>query len=163
MKKFSGIVLIVAIALAAPSAVGAAGKKKYEGVFEAGGTNSFTLKKTNNGKKVMNYEWASFPLACDGGPQTSTNGLNFGVKVKKGEFEAVATPSTAEKVKLTLKGEFTGPTSAEGTMRIAGSRVPVDGGGKDSCDSSKIRWTAAKVVALAKAGSRSRSPWAIPR
>ena len=144
LLALAGVSAVSLCALAAPTFAGAAGKK-YEGAFETGGTNSFTLKKTNNGKKVMNYDWALFSLDCDGGPKTSTNGLSFGVKVKNDKFEAVATPSTADKVKLTLKGEFTDGSSAEGTMRIEGSKVPVDGGGKDSCDSGKVAWTAEKL------------------
>jgi hypothetical protein len=144
LLALAGVSAVALGALTAPAFAGVAGKT-YEGAFENGGTNSFTLKKTNNGKKVMKYEWALFSMDCDGGPQTSTNGLSFGVKVKNDKFEAVATPSTADKVKLTLKGEFTGGGSAEGTMRIEGSKVPVDGGGKDSCDSGKVLWTAEKV------------------
>lgn len=145
MKRLSVLVLAVVFALGAPSAVGAA-KKKYEGAFAAGGTNSFTLKKTNRGKRVFNYEWDGFLLACDGGPETSSNGLNFSVNVKRKKFETVATPSTLEKAKLTIKGKFTGRSKAEGMMRLQGTRVPVDSGGKDSCDSGKVAWNASRVT-----------------
>jgi len=144
MRKLLALAGVTAVALVAPATVGAAGKK-YQGLFEAGGTNSFTLKKTDNGKKVVNYEWVSFPLSCDGGPATSTNGLSFGVRVRNDKFEATATPSSEEKSKLTLKGEFVGANSAKGTMRIEGSKVPVDGGGRDRCDSGKVAWTASKL------------------
>ncbi len=147
MKKYAIASLAVAVALLAPSSVSAAGKK-FQGEFATGGTNSFTLKKAKNGKKVFNYEWVGFSLACDGGPETSSNGLTFKVAVKKKKFEAVATPNEAapEKAKLTLSGKFTGKNTAEGTMRIKGSKVPLDGGGRDNCDSGKVAWTASRLT-----------------
>ncbi len=136
--------MAVAFALVGATPAGAAGKK-YEGAFASGGTNSFTLKKTKNGKKVFNYEWVGFSLSCEGGPRTSSNGLSFSVRVEDREFEAIASPSTPQKAKLTIRGKFVGRSSAEGTMRIEGSRVPVDGGGRDRCDSGKVAWTADRI------------------
>jgi hypothetical protein len=144
MKKHGIAVLAVAVALLAPASAGAAGKK-FQGAFANGGTNSFTLKKTKHGKKVFNFEWVGFSLACDGGPATSSDGLTFSVRVRNQKFEAVATPGDPKKAKLTLAGKFTSKVTAEGTMRIEGSRVPLDGGGRDRCDSGKVAWTAERL------------------
>ena len=132
----------IALVTATPAS---AGGKRYEGAFATGGTNSFTLKKTRNGKKVFNYQWDGFSLSCDGGPRTSSNGLSFAVRVQNRKFEAVASPSTTDRARLSIKGRFVGRSSAEGTMRMEGSRVPVDGGGKDRCDSGKVPWIAQRA------------------
>ena len=136
--------LAVLVALAAPT-IGSAAGKKFQGVFATGGTNTFTLKKTKNGKKIFNYEWVGFALVCDGGPRTSSNGISFKIAVRKHKFEAVASPSDPKQAKLSIAGKFTSKTTAKGTMRLQGTKVPVDQGGKDRCDSGKVAWNAERL------------------
>jgi len=106
---------------------------------------SFELKKSRNGKTVVKYTWEDFPLLCDSGPKTSSDFLAFGQKVRRGKFDAVAVDNQSNPgARLKLEGKLKGPRNAEGTLRIEGKRVPLDGGGKDRCDSGKVAWTAQK-------------------
>ena len=145
MKKLVAFAAVVAVALAAPTAVGAGqGKTKYLGQFESSGDLSFVVKKTKNGKKVFNYKWEGFPLDCRGTPETSSSNLTFSVKVKNKKFETQAVDDQQNPgALLKLKGELNGKTEANGTMSIEGKNVPVDSGGRKKCDSGKVGWTAA--------------------
>ena len=145
MRKLVALAGAIAVALSAPTAVGAGqGKTKYFGEFVPAGDLSFVVKKTENGKRVFNYKWAGFPLDCRGTPETSSSNLNFSVKVENKRFETQAVDDQQDPgALLKLKGELNGQSSANGTMSIEGRNVPVDSGGKKKCDSGKVDWTAA--------------------
>ena len=145
MRKLIAFAAVIAVALAAPTAVGAGqGKTKYFGQFESSGDLSFVVKKTEKGKKVFNYKWEGFPLDCQGIPETSSSNLSFSVKVENKKFETQAVDDPQDPgALLKLKGELNGKTEANGTMSIEGKNVPVDSGGNKKCDSGKVDWTAA--------------------
>ena len=150
MRKLIAMAAVSAVALAAPGSAGAGqDRTKYVGAFEPTGSVSFVVKKTNNGKKVFNFEWAGFPLDCRGTPETSSDGLTFAVPVKQGEFKTSAADTDNRgnvDALLKLGGEFASRTSASGTMRIEGKEVRIDGGGRKNCDSGRVDWVASPTL-----------------
>ena len=147
LRKVVALSGAIALVLFTPAGAGAGqAKTKYAGAFNPSGTLSFVVKPTNNGKKVFRFAWQAFPLDCKGGPETSSNRLNFAVRVKDKRFHAEAVDDAANpRAFLTLDGKFEGGGTASGTMRIKGRRVPVDSGGRANCDSGKRGWSAARA------------------
>lgn len=132
---------LAALALAVPASASAA---TYSGNYETTGTLQFTV--SNN--KVKDFQFAGFPLNCKGNAETTTDGLNFDVKVKKGHFEASAFKGNdprKPRAKLKLVGDIDGAL-ASGTMNIKGKKVPIDGGGQRKCRSGNVDWTASAQV-----------------
>lgn len=141
-------VLVVAAALAAPSALARA-KTKYEGAFAGGGTMSFVVTKKNKKKRVVNYRFRDFVVDCGGVPKLTSGNLTFRISIsKKGKFDTVAVSGNPSnpKSKLVLAGTAKG-SSANGTMKVSGSAVNVGGDPpeRDDCTSAKTPWTAEKV------------------
>jgi len=147
MKKLIALVAVAAVVLSAPAAVGAGNRAKYKGAFEVTGTMSFVLKEARTGRKVVRYSWEAFPLRCEGKlAPTSSGFLEFSQQVNRGNFRAEAVDDqTNPGARLSLRGELVGRGRAEGTLRIRGDRVPVDGPGRGDCTSGTVRWTAEKV------------------
>jgi hypothetical protein len=148
MRKLIAFAAVVAVALGAPAAIGAGqGKKKYFGGFESSGALSFVVKKTEGGKRVFNFKWEDFPLDCKGTPETSSSNLSFSVKVENKKFETRAVDNQQDPgALLKLKGQLVGKSAANGSMSIEGKDVPVDSGGKKSCESGKVGWGASTTL-----------------
>ena len=147
MKKFLTLAGVSAVALIAPATVGAA-TKSYNGTFVPGGTLSFDLKKTNKGKKILDYTFFGFPVQCKSGPETTSGHLNFAVKVKHNRFEANAQSNEpGAESKLTLIGKLKNGGQAEGTLKVQGKDVKIDDppGARKNCSSPKTAWTASTV------------------
>ena len=143
MRKQLALAGVCVVGLVAPTTVGAA-TKSYNGTFEPGGTLSFKVKNTNNGKKVKAFTFVGFPVQCNSGPETTSGNLSFAPKVKDKKFEADAilgNPSNPQ-ARLTLLGKLKGGGEAEGTMKVKGSKVPIDPSGSGNCSSPKTDWTA---------------------
>ena len=138
MRKLFALTGAIVVALVAPATVGAAAKV-YVGEFETSGEVQFKVKKTNDGKKIKEFDWFQFPLDCQGTPNTSTNGLSFAPKVKNNKFEAVGiADSNGLDAKLKVTGTLKGSGQAKGTLEIDGKKVPVDNEpSPDKCSSSK--------------------------
>lgn len=164
MRKLFALTGMIVVALIAPATVGAA-TKVYVGQFETSGEVQFKVVKTNNGKKIKDFNWFQFPLNCEGDPNTSTNGLSFAPKVQNSKFEAVAiADDNGLDAKLKVTGTLKGSGKARGTLEIDGRKVPVDNDpSPDKCSSPKTSWTASVVNRAAKPSARSHSPWATPR
>ena len=141
----------LAIACAIPAIAGGA-TSSYHGRFDPSGTLKFKrAKKKHTPPAVGGFSFTKFPLAsCDNGANTESSSLNFSVLVKHRKFHAkgVVTPphSNIPDSTLILKGKFSrNHHKAHGTMRIFGSKVPVDdqtNGSTDNCDSGTLDWTA---------------------
>lgn len=151
MRKFVALLVVSAVGLAAPASMGAT-VKQYNGTFTPGGTLSFKLKKTNKGKKVIDFTFSNFPVACSGGPNTTSGNLTFPVKVKNNKFEAAGVAGNDPnnpRSRLDLTGEFKPGQKAEGTMKVRGPKVNVDNPpprGTSDCSSPKTNWTATALV-----------------
>ena len=164
--KLAALTALAVTAVAAPSAQAA--ERKYEGAFVPSGTLSFVVKKSGDGKKVVNYRWDDFPLDCRGGDEKSSSFLEFSIRVRRGKFSTVAVDNPDNPgARLQLEGRLIGRNNAKGTMRLEGRRVPVDGPGRENCDSGRLNWTAARVASRAgaelRSSSRERSLWERPR
>jgi hypothetical protein len=115
----------------------------YRGTFEPSGVVRFDLKKTANGKSVVNFKWARLPLDCENGPETTGSRLLFEVQVERRQFFASAVDDPDNPgARLELEGELVGTDRAKGTLRIRGRRVPVDQGPRQNCDSGVLSWSA---------------------
>jgi len=146
VRKLIALIAVASVTLAAPTAVGAGSRSKYKGDFEETGTMSFTLKQSQNGKKVINFSWVQFPLRCQGGAGTLSSRLLFGQQVKRKHFsaEAVDDPDNPG-ARLSMEGKLIGQNDASGTLRIRGKRVPLNGGARRECESGTVGWRAEKV------------------
>jgi ABC-type sugar transport system substrate-binding protein len=165
MKRFAALAGVLVVGLVAPATVGAAAKT-YVGVFESSGELGFKVKKTEHGKKIKEFDWFQFPLQCQSGPRTTTNGLSFAPKVRDRRFEAVAIVGNQgnPKAELRLTGKLKSGGSAEGTLKIEGRDVPLDPEPtSDKCSSPKTSWTASVVNRAARSSAPTHSPWVTPR
>jgi len=145
VRRFVAIVATTAVALAAPSAAEAGKTTSYDGAFAPSGALQFDVKQTSNGKKVLKFRWTDFPLACRGGPETSSSRLRFAVDVSQKRFRTSAVDDQDHPgALLKLNGKLIGQDAAVGSMRIRGDRVPIDRGTdkRKQCDSGRLRWTA---------------------
>ena len=145
-KKVVVFVVAASLTLVAPIAHGGGDRSTYKGAFETTGTMRFILERTDGGKRVINFRWVRFPLACEGGSETSSSYLEFRQKVENRRFsaEAVDNPDNPGS-RLSMEGRLVGPSKAVGTLRIRGKRVPLDGPGRDECDSGTVGWRAEKL------------------
>ena len=145
MRKYTIAAMGAVIALALPTTVSAAAKK-YEGPIENGGTVEFSIKKTNNGKKLVKWVWLDMPAACDGGAEEVSGEISFNVKVKNNRFKLDAIQGTPQNptARMTAKGKINGD-NATGEIRVHGSSVPIDGGGTAPCDTGTEDWSASRV------------------
>ena len=142
MKKIATFAVAGAVAFA--PAIADAGGRSYDGTFETGGELHFKVVKSDNGKKVINYRFERFALNCEGGPNTTTDGLSFSVRVRDNKFSTRAVLGNPDnpRATLNLQGKLL-PNGAEGTMKIEGRKVPTDTGpNSDACSSPKTAWTA---------------------
>ena len=148
MRKHGIASLAVVAALVAPMDASAAGKK-FEGGVDGGGTVSFTLKKTQNGEKVVKFTFLAVPADCSGSPETVSGRVTFGIKVDRNEFETKAVAGNPDNPKSALK--LTGKirkNSAKGTLSVSGSKVLIDPGAEGeraACKTGKLSWNAPKV------------------
>lgn len=128
-----------------PASVGAA-TKEYTGTIDGGGTVNFKIKKTKNGSKVKDFQFATFPVDCTGGPNTASGHVTFSPKVKHKKFEihAVAGNPQNPDARLDITGKLTSGGNAEGTIKVDGSNLEVDTppDSHDNCTSEKADWTA---------------------
>ena len=142
MKKIAMFAVVGAVAFA-PS-IASAGGRSYDGSFATGGELHFKVVKSKDGKKVINYRFEGFALRCEEGPNTTTDSLNFSVRVKDNEFgtRAILGNPDNPQATLRLKGKLL-PNGAKGTMKIEGRKVPTDTGpNSDACTSPRTAWTA---------------------
>lgn len=145
MRKYTIASLAAVLALALPTTVGAA-TKKFEGAIDNGGTVEFSIKKTNDGKKLVRWIWRDMPAACNGGAEEVSGSIGFNVKVKNNKFELDAIQGTSQNPTARMTAEGTvNRNNASGELRVHGSAVPIDGGGTDNCDTGKEDWSASKV------------------
>lgn len=144
MKRTTALVIVLAITLFTPQALGAA-KRSYAGEFATSGTLAFDVKKSKRGKKVVEFRFKRFPLDCERGPNTVSGGLTFAVDVKRRKFETVALENPDNpKAKLKLDGRLQGRTAAKGSMSVEGRKVLVTQGKRDRCSSGDVPWTATR-------------------
>jgi hypothetical protein len=143
----------LAIACAIPAIAGGS-TSSYHGRFDPSGTLKFKrAKKKHTPPAAAGFSFTKFPLAsCDNGANTETSSLNFSVLVKHRKFHAkgvIGDDPTHPDSELILKGKFSrNHHKAHGTMRIFGSKVPVDdqtNGSTDNCDSGTLDWTAHRI------------------
>lgn len=149
MKKLLALAGLLALAIGLVTEANAGTRTKdYNGTFEPGGTLSFTVKPTDNGKKVVKFKFFLFPVQCDSGMNTTTGRITFGMKVRNKEFHARAV-NDAGTSELAVEGRLKGGGEAQGTLKVKGSGVNVDHPpprrGTDSCSSPKTDWTASTV------------------
>src|SRR5690348_6467715 len=110
MKKFLALAGVAAIGVVAPATVGAS-TKEYAGSFETSGTIGFKVESKQGKKKVIRLRFASFPLDCDGGPNTATGNVpEFKIKVNdSGKFDAdLISEGTGTKAELNIDGKLMG-------------------------------------------------------
>ena len=139
--------LTVAVGLVAPANAGTQ-TKDYNGTFEPGGTLSFTVKPTDNGKKVVKFKFFNFPVQCTTGPETTSGNLKFAIKVENKAFEARAqSTSPGAESKLALTGKLKGGGQAVGTLKVKGENVLINDppDTREDCSSPHTDWTASTV------------------
>lgn len=144
MRAVAVLLVALGVTLVTPPGVGAAGRQ-YAGAFESGGRHGFTVVDGQRGQRLSRYGWSGLPIGCEGGPRVTGGSVGGRMPVVDGRFKVVATASNFKESKLTLRGVLKGSMTAEGTIRIRGTKVPVTGGGFANCDSGKVAWTAAAL------------------
>jgi hypothetical protein len=148
MRKQLALAGVLVAGLTAPIAL-AGQNKDFEGTIENGGTLSFKLKKTDNGKKVVKFTFIGMPADCKSGLESVSGEITFAIKVKSNKFDAKAVSGNPNNPNATLK--VTGKidkSNAEGTLRVSGPNVLVDPGQdgvRRECDTGKENWLAGKV------------------
>jgi hypothetical protein len=137
-------VTVLAALVAAGSAMGAGGKlKQFSAMFEYGGTISFELKKSRDGRKVRLISIDDIAADCEG----QRGELEFVIKGSTPVLEnrkfAVRSESTTGG-EAVVKGKFSPKFKrAEGTARVSGEFFFKEG--PATCDSGKQEF-AAKVT-----------------
>jgi hypothetical protein len=149
MKRTATLIAIAAMLVAAPAA--AAKRTTYSGDIATGGSVRFTVKtEMKNGKRkseVTSFHFRRLAVTCaPGGSGTTSGNLDFDVPVKRtGKFVISAYQGdpmnpTAE---LRIVGKIANRNS-NGTIRVHGSQIQLDGGGTGNCDSGTAHWSASK-------------------
>jgi hypothetical protein len=143
MKKMSILAALACLlCMAAPAT---AGTTKYTGDVDPSGRIAFKLVKESGKQKVDKLKWAKLPVRCDGKKETTSNGLGFKVRATGGEFHATAILGDASDpdAKAEISGQITGK-AATGTIKVSGTKLPLDGGLTGECRSGKLDWSAAR-------------------
>jgi hypothetical protein len=88
--------------------------------------------------KLTRFEFNNIPASCGAGRSSATSGtFPHTIKVdSKGKFHATV-KQNGGRVTYTVRGHFTNPNKAAGTLRINGT-VP----GCPNADTGKVRWSA---------------------
>lgn len=139
-----GIGVVAAIGLPATAS---ASSTDLAGNIDPSGTITMTVKKGNNGTKVVKLIWHNLPVMCNSGNYTAsgdTTGFAFKVN-RQNEFGATLTNAghtATAKIEGKLKNHG---TKATGTIRNQGQVLTDSNGSQAGCDSGKRDWSAQKV------------------
>jgi hypothetical protein len=96
---------------------------------------------------VREYTWHFYrvPLKCKGGPEIARYTVKGGLGVNNryadnGRFGGGSFEGSKKRDREYVDGKLVDPNKAKGWVRVAGTHVPVRGGGTDKCDSGRLRW-----------------------
>jgi hypothetical protein len=98
--------------------------------------------------RIRSYVWHLYrvPLKCKGGPAVARytvkggEALNQRYATHRREFGGGESTGGRKKFRENVGGNLVNPNKAKGWVRVAGTHVPVRGGGTDKCDSGRLRW-----------------------
>lgn len=142
---------VLAAALIAAPAPAGAGSTRLKGPIDPSGSVWFNVEthKRADGKRIVrvaDFHFRKLPLRCEGEDETITSFLALKPRVIDGEFaqEAVIRNSQGKVIaRLNLAGEIRRRGKrGNGTIRVAGDKVPVDSGGSKRCRSGRLNWKA---------------------
>jgi hypothetical protein len=94
------------------------------------------------------YTWHFYrvPLKCKSGPAVARYTVKGGEMINERysthnrEFGGGEFGGGRKKFRENVEGNLVNPNKAKGWVRVAGTRVPMRGGGTDRCDSGRLRW-----------------------
>ena len=135
---------VLAAALTIPAGA-VASSHAYSGAVDPSGTLSFKVKKKHGKTRVRAFRFEQIPVTCDAGADTTFGTLDFGIKVKRKKFHAVAVhqPHGSEGSTLKVRGRLTGGARhATGTIRVFGAPPLGSGNPGVNCHTGKRPWTA---------------------
>ena len=143
MKRLS--IAAAAVCLLWVAVPAEAGTSRYRGDVDPSGRLRFKVVKAHGTQRVSKLKWAKLPVRCNGKRETTSNGLNFRIRVKDGAFdaEAVLGKTSDPDAKAEVHGELRGHR-ATGTIEVKGKRLPLDGGVTGDCRSGELDWSAGR-------------------
>jgi hypothetical protein len=97
---------------------------------------------------VRDYTWHFYrvPLKCKDGPAVARYTVKGGEGINnkyadRGGFGGGVFEGSKKRFREYVQGELVDPNKARGWVRVAGTHVPVRGGGTGNCNSGRLRWT----------------------
>lgn len=120
----------------------------------AGGTGSVTVdvsvKERRHGRfRFYDVKFEDLPMQCEGGPSAfDFDGGSTGTRASARGADSFGVGVVAKNRRgdrtysWYYEGELTSRDTAAGTVRAAGTRMPLEGGGKDNCRTGRLVWTA---------------------
>ena len=139
MKRPTGLVVGLMVALALPTAALAARRVIHGPAGGGSGTVDITLVAKNGSvKKLTRFEFNNIPATCSGSRPTATSGtFPHTITVNaKAKFHA-SVKQNGGRVTFTVSGHFSSQDKASGTLRIKGA-VP----GCGQADTGTVHWSA---------------------
>lgn len=149
----AALFVIAAMAVTAGAALGAASWSMAGPVTPSGTVDLEVTAHTKHGQRVRRYavSFTDIPLECDDGPATfdiPTNGITVSAS-PEGDGFGLGMSVLARHHKVLRAWRFDATVvpreSAEGIVRVHGTKVPIGEGERDRCDSGKLNWTAELV------------------
>src|SRR3954463_3071305 len=96
---------------------------------------------------VREYSWHFYlvPLKCKGGPAVARYTVKGGEGINnkyadRGGFGGGVSEGGKKRFREYVDGKLINPNKAKGWVRVAGTHVPVRGGGTEKCDSGRLHW-----------------------
>ena len=143
-----GLAALVAVAVTANAF---AGGRAYEGSIDSdySATVSLKVKKSDHARWVTSFVARNFIISCEAGVEARLGSAQVRAKpgtirVHQGRFDAkvVKGPRTVE-----IRGRFTSPGEASGTLHYSGLTSVVVGGQTQSldCESEALSWQASRA------------------
>jgi hypothetical protein len=137
--------IVACLAMLVPT-VADASKRDYAGKIDPSGTVSFTLRKKDGQRDILQFAWQELPVKCNGKPYTTTGRLDFAIEVRDRKFKArgVLGDHDKPKARAVVKGKLKGKRRAVGTIEVDGSRLPTNDNENRNCESGLLDWKASR-------------------
>lgn len=101
--------------------------------------------------RIRDYTWHLYrvPLKCKGGPAIARYTVKGGEAIVnkyagRGDFGGGDFEGGKRRFREYVQGKLINPNKAKGWVRVAGTHVPVRGGGTEKCDSGRLHWTVSR-------------------
>jgi hypothetical protein len=123
------------------------GHAKLQIRYERKGLGPPPAAKAASRSRFRDYRWHFYrvPLKCKGGSEIARYTVKGGEAVNnkyadRSGFGGGEFMGSRKRFREYVHGNLLDPNKARGWVRVAGTHVPVRGGGTEKCNSGRLRW-----------------------